>query len=400
MACRIHKDRHLIRFMKTHLYSSVPLSLRLSLVMISTLLLLAASVDVAAQQSPSISVHDAVVVEGNSGTTQATFVVALSGATSQSVSCSFATSNGTATAGVDYLATSGALTFAPGEVEKSVVVLVNGDTVDETQETFFLDISNVQNATVSSSRGTGFIVDDDGPTISINDVSVTEGDSGTKAATFTLTLSGPSVEAIAVRAITTPATATASSDYNSINLVVIFQPGTVTRTFDVEIIGDTNLESNETFFVNLSDSFSTTIADGEGVCTIVDDDTVLMLEESGPAPQQAAAFESLLFTRDPFRVKSVADWLNLPPGQNTLVLIFAQNLRLNQGETASDVIVNLVDGNNQSFDVPAADVRAIPNVDLTQLLFRLPDALAPGTCKLTIQAHGQASNMGTLRITP
>ena len=397
---RVHIARIVIRFMTTHVYSSVPLPLRISLVMISMLLLFATSVDVAAQQSPSISVRDAVVVEGNSGTTQATFVVALSGPTSQSVSFSFATSNGTATAGSDYIATSGALTFAPGEVEKPVVVLVNGDTVDETQETFFLDISNVQNATVSSSRGNGFIVDDDGPTISINDVSVTEGNSGTKAATFTLTLSGPSVEAIAVRAITTPGTATASSDYNSINLVVIFQPGTVTRTFDVEIIGDTNLESNETFFVNLSDSFATTIADGEGVCTILDDDTLLMLEESGPAPQQAAAFESLLFTRDPFRVKSIVDWFNLPPGQNTLVMIFAQNLRLNQGETASDVIVNLVDGNNQSFDVPAADVRAVPNVDLTQVLFRLPDALAPGTCKVTIKAHGQTSNMGTIRITP
>jgi hypothetical protein len=125
-----------------------------------------------------------------------------------------------------------------------------------------------------------------------------------------------------------------------------------------------------------------------------------MPEESGPAPQQAAALESVLFTRDPFRVKSIVDWANLPPGQNTIVMIFARNLRLNQGETASDVIVNLVDGNNQSFDVPATDVRPLPNTDLSQVLFRLPDALAPGTCKVTIKAHGQTSNMGTIRITP
>lgn len=399
-ACRINKDGILIRPMTTAIYSSGQLPLRISLVMISTLLLLVTSVHVAAQQSPSISVRDVAVVEGNSGTTQATFVVALSAPTSQSVSASFATSNGTATASSDYNATSGALTFAPGEVEKPVVVLIKGDTVDEAQETYFLDISNVQNATVSSSRGTGFIVDDDGPTISINDVSVTEGNSGTKAATFTLTLSGPSVEAIAVRAITRAGTATASSDYNSINLVVIFQPGTVTRTIDLGIIGDTNLELNETFFVDLTESFATTIADGEGKCTIVDDDTLLMLEEIGPAPQQAAAFDSLLFTRDPFPVKSIVNWLNLPPGQNTRVMIFVQNLRLNQGETAADVIVNLVDGNNQSFNVPAADVRAVPNVDLTQVLFRLPDALAPGTCKVTVKAHGGTSNMGTIRITP
>ena len=366
--------------------------------MISSLVLLATSVDVAAQ-TPSITVRDAVVAEGNSGTTQATFAIALSGASAQSVSLSFATANGTATAGSDYVATSGTVTFAPGELEKPVVVLVNGDTVDEAQETFFLDISNVQNATVSQGRGTGFILDDDGPTIAINNASVLEGNTGTKAATFTLTLSGPSVEAIAVRAITAAGTATATTDFTSVNQVVVFQPGTVTRTLDVAIVGDTNLEADETFSVNLSEPFGTTIADGQGAGTILDDDFLLALEESGPAPQQAVAFESLLFTRDPFRVESAVDWFNLPAGQNTIVMIFAQNLRLNQGETAANVIVNLVDGGNHNFDVPATDVRAVPNVGFTQVLFRLPDTLAPGTCKVTIKAHGQSSNMGTIRIT-
>jgi len=366
--------------------------------MISALLLLATSIDVAAQQTPSISVREVVVVEGNAGTTQATFVVALSGAASQTVTFSYATANGTATAGSDYVAASGNGSFAPGETEKPVVVLVNGDTVDETQETFFLDISNVQNATVGSSRGNGFINDDDGPTISINDVSVTEGNSGTKAATFTLTLSGPSVESIAVRAVTSPGTATASTDYNSLNLVVIFNPGTVTRTLDVTILGDTVLEQNETFSVTLTETFGTTASDGVGTGTILDDDTLLVLEESGPAAQQASAIDSLLFTRDAFHVDRTAGWFNFPAGQDTLVMIFAQNLRLNQGETSANVVVNLVDANNQNFDVPAADVRAVSNVDLTQVIFKLPDTLAPGTCKVTIKAHGQSSNMGTIRI--
>jgi hypothetical protein len=168
----------------------------------------------------------------------------------------------------------------------------------------------------------------------------------------------------------------------------------------VDVVGDTALEANETFFVNLSDPFGTTIADGEGAGTILDDDILLALETSGPAPQQAAAIDSLLFIRDPFKVKTATPWLGLPPDQNTVVMIFAQNLRLNQGETAANVIVNLVDGNNQSFDVPAANVRAVPNVDLTQVTFRLPNTLAPGTCKVTIKAHGQTSNMGTIRIAP
>ena len=374
--------------------------------MIFPLLLLATSVDVAAQQ-PSISVHDAVVSEGNSGTTQATFVVELSAPApaSPAVSFSYATSSapdGTATAGTDYVVipTTGPITFAAGETQKQVVVQVKGDTVDEQQEFFYLDISNVQNATVSSSRGKGFIVDDDGPTISVNDVSVTEGNSGTKNATFTLTLSGPSVEPIAVRVETAAGTATASSDYNSINVVVLFQPGEVTHTVDVQIIGDSNLELNETFFVNITEAFATTIADGQGVGTILDDDTLLVLEQSGPTAQQAAAVESLLFTRDAFKVEGIALWFNLPPGQNTFVMIFAQNLRLNPGETAPNIVVNLVDGNGQTFNVPATDVRPVQNADLTQVLFRLPDTLAPGTCNVTITAHGQTSNTGTIRITP
>ena len=331
--------------------------MRFGLMMIAAFLLLAASVNAAAQ-TPSITVHDALVTEGNAGTTQATFSVTLSGAASQTVTCNFATADGTATAGSDYVATSGALSFAPGEVEKSVVVLVNGDTVDETQETFFLDISNVQNATVNTSRGTGFIVDDDGPTISINDVSIIEGNVGTKTATFTLTLSAASVEAIAVRCTTANGTATAGTDYNSINTVVIFQPGVVTRTVDVVVIGDTTMEPDETFSVNLSEPFGTTIADGTGVGTILDDDFLLALEDSGPAAQEAAAVDSLFLTRDPFKVQNFASSFFLPPGQNTVVMIFAQNLRLNPGETAANVVVNLVDANNQPFNVPATDVRA------------------------------------------
>lgn len=381
--------------MITHTSFTALCPARIRLVIIFMLLLLAPNV---AAQQPTISVQDVTVLEGNSGTTQATFVVALSAASAQTVSCSFATANSTAIAGSDYVATSGALTFTPGQTEKQVVVLVNGDTVDEAQEVFFLDISNVQNATVNTSRGNGFIVDDDGPTISINDIKVTEGNTGLKTATFTLTLSGPSVEGIAIRAITAAGTATAGTDYNSSNVVVVFQPGTVTRTLDISIIGDTNLEPDETFSVNLTEPFGTTIADGTGECTILDDDTLLVLEQSGPTPQQAGAIESLLFTRDPFKVKRAVEWFNLPSGQNTFVILFAQNLRLNQGETVADVVVHLVDANNQNFDVPATNVLAVPNTDLTQVVFRLPDALATGTCTVSIKAHGQTSNSGTIRI--
>jgi hypothetical protein len=71
---------------------------------------------------------------------------------------------------------------------------------------------------------------------------------------------------------------------------------------------------------------------------------------------------------------------------------------LAQGEDPSVVIVNLVDANNQIHDVPAESVRLVPDTDFIQVVFRLPNALAAGTCTVTIKAHGQTSNAGTLRI--
>jgi Calx-beta domain len=350
---------------------------------------------------PTVDVNDPFIgAEGNSGPTPVLFFVRLSNPTTQTVTLNFATLDDSATAGSDYTAVSGSLTFAPGETDKTVAVIINGDTVDETPERFFLDISNVQNASIGKGRGNGIIFDDDGPTISINDVSITEGNSGTSLATFTLTLSAASVEGISVRAITAPGTATAFSDYNSINANLTIPAGTVTRTFNITIIGDTNLEPDETFFVNLSSPFNATIADNQGIGTIVDDDGLrLILEESASDPQQAAAFDSLLLVRDPFRVRSLANWwLSLLADQNTRVTLFASNLQLNQGEPASAVTVNLVDGNNQSFDVPAEDVRAVAGVGFTQVVFRLPDNLAPGVCKVAIKANGQTSNSGNIRI--
>ena len=73
--------------------------------------------------APSLSINDVTVTEGNAGTVSATFNVTLSAAATGTVTVSFATANGTATAGCDYVANSGTLTFNPGETVKTVTVL-------------------------------------------------------------------------------------------------------------------------------------------------------------------------------------------------------------------------------------------------------------------------------------
>jgi hypothetical protein len=124
----------------------------------------------------------------------------------------------------------------------------------------------------------------------------------------------------------------------------------------------------------------------------------IMLEESGPAVQQAAALDSILFLRDPFLVVNTSDLFSLAADPNTKVLIFVTNLQLTPGETASAVVVNLIDSANKAYNIAAQDVQSVPNQTFSQVSFRLPNGLPVGTCQIKITAHGQVSNTATLRI--
>lgn len=101
-------------------------------------------------------------VEGHAGTSSFVFTVALSAASASPVTVNYSTRNGTALAGSDYVATSGNLTFAPGELTKTITVLVNGDTVQEDIEVFFVDLSGASGAALGDPEGLGRIFDDDG----------------------------------------------------------------------------------------------------------------------------------------------------------------------------------------------------------------------------------------------
>jgi hypothetical protein len=124
----------------------------------------------------------------------------------------------------------------------------------------------------------------------------------------------------------------------------------------------------------------------------------LLLDVSGPAADQAAALDSILFVRDPFLVINSANLFNAGFDPNTRVLIFVTNLQLLAGEPASSVVVNLIDSNNQTHNIPAQDVRSVPNSAFTQVTFRLPDSLPAGTCQIKVMTLSQVSNTATIRI--
>ena len=222
---------------------------------------------------PSLSINDATVVEGNTGTVSATYTVTLNTVSGRSVTVDYATANGSAVAPADYQAANGTLTFTPGQTTRQLTVLVNGDLLDEINETYLVNLSNPANATISDSQGAGTITDDDAlPALSVNDVAVIEGDTGNENARFTVTLDAASGRNVSVDFATADGTAQAPGDYQARTGTLTFAPGETSKMVNVQVKGDVIDESNETYFLNLSNSTNATISDGQGIGTILDDD--------------------------------------------------------------------------------------------------------------------------------
>ena len=235
--------------------------------------------------TPAIAITDGFAVEGDSGTTPMTFDLTLSVPTSQAVTVTWATDDGAATiADNDYVGASGTVVFAPGETAKTVTVAVKGDIKKEGLETFVVNfaLGAPVNATLPlpDTQAVGSIADDDpDPQISISDKQVVEGSSsGPTPAAFLVTLSNPSSAIVTVDFNAAPGTATIGSvspaDLNPAGGTLTFNPGVVELPVTVNVLHDTNVEANETFFVNLSSPLpaGVTILKGTGNGVILNDD--------------------------------------------------------------------------------------------------------------------------------
>ena len=157
----------------------------------------------------ALSVSDVSASEGGT----ATFTVSMLEASPQTVTVNYATADGTAVAGVDYTATSGTLTFAPGQTSQTVTVALLQDSLDEADETFLLRLSGAVNALITDADGQATILDDDPePGLTIGDASVAEGHS-VRDLELTVALSAPSGREVSVRYATADGTAKAGTDY-------------------------------------------------------------------------------------------------------------------------------------------------------------------------------------------
>jgi uncharacterized delta-60 repeat protein len=176
----------------------------------------------------------------------------------------------------DFTPASGMLTFANGETSKTFTITVTNDDLYEGDETLNLFLGSagggglLGNPTVATLT---ILNDDAPPSISIDDVTVTEGDSGTKQAVFTVTRTGATGRFLFFNARTADGTAVGGEDYVPLVQQFSISPSATTVTVPVTIYGDTLVEPDKSFVLNLSSPVDATIARGQGVVTIKDNDT-------------------------------------------------------------------------------------------------------------------------------
>src|SRR6185312_6173304 len=191
-------------------------------------------------------------------------------------SVDYTSANGTAIAPQDYTSVSGTLNFAPGEIVKEVSVTLINDNITEDFENFNFNLSNVTgNAVLGTPATSSVIIFDDDPTpvISINDVTVAEGNSAISSAVFTVNLDHPSALTITVNYASANGSATAGSDYQAVSGILTFNPGEMSKPIPVNINGDLLPEVNENFFINLSSPVNATLNDAQGIGSVTDDES-------------------------------------------------------------------------------------------------------------------------------
>ncbi len=224
--------------------------------------------------SRALSIDDAEAAEGAG---EILFVVTLDGPSAAEVTVGYATADPAgsldpvAAAGIDYESASGTLTFAPGEVSRTIRVPIVDDDLDEPDETFALVLSDPRGATLRRGSALGVIRDDDEPpALSVADAA---GDEDVGALEFEVTLSAPSGIEVSAAYATKDGTAESGGDYAAATGTLVFAPGEVSRTIRVAILDDALHEADEeTFELTLARLVNATADDVSATGTIRDND--------------------------------------------------------------------------------------------------------------------------------
>lgn len=223
---------------------------------------------------PTLTMSTPEVVEGTGGPNEMVFTFELDKPASGGESFRFFTEDaqGSALPVEDHEPMLEFPDFGPGDTELTVGIPIVTDDVPEANEHILVQMDHPMGLTIVDGSGTGVILDDDIPTLTIDDVTAAEGTGGPTGFHFTVALSEPSTVDVYVSATPTAGSAMAATDWQGLPQLVQFAPGETSHDVVVSVVGDGTPEADETFTVELSDADYATIADGTGLGTIVNDD--------------------------------------------------------------------------------------------------------------------------------
>ena len=241
------------------------------------------------------------------------------------------------------------------------------------------------------------------PQLRINDVTLTEGDDplgGLASEKVQITLSASSANTVTVTLSTQPGTAQSNVDFVAGSTVVSFQPGQTLQLVDVFTKGDTAVEGDEQFFLNLSNPVNATIADGQAVATIIDDDALILLTQ--PSSQRAAGLDSVNFTKETL---PIVNSVNFSSDGRTRIIVFAVGWK---GSPVTDATAEDPQGNIFHLTPEFIDKLPVGGTPkafswLSQVVLKLPDPnLIPGPedLKIRISSGGQTSNFVLVSVKP
>ena len=327
---------------------------------------------------PEVSIGDAEGAEGEA----VAFEVTLGEASGREVTVAFGTSDGTATGGEDYQTVAGILTFAPGDLARTVSVDLKLDGKDEPDETFTVTLSSASNATLGTAAGTGTIEDaDEPPTLSVDAASGVEG----STAGFSVILDAASDFEVEVDYATSDGTAVVGEDYEAASGTLTFAPGEKARTVSVPLSDDVEDEPAETFLLRLSMRNATGAVAVVVTGTIVDNDDPPAFSVAGGAGAEGDAVEfSVTLAGSSSRSATVS----YATSDGTAVAVddyvaASGTLTFAPGESGRTVSVSLVDDDrdeptetfamtlsspmNATMDTATADGTVVDNDGATQL---------------------------------
>ena len=303
--------------------------------------------------NPSIQIADVSITEGG----QAVVVLTLSGKSYLPITVDFATSDGDAVAGVDYTAKSGTVTFSPGTTSQTITFDTLSDLLDENDETFDVILSNATNSVIGDGTGVVTILDNDPlPSLTVADAGpLVEGDSGSQTMTFIVTLGQASGRTVTVNYSTVAGTASdADGDYQPVSGTLTFAAGTTQQSVTVQIDGDVRNEADETFTLHLANAVNATLADADGLGTIVND--------------------------DPLPALSIGDVTFDPEGNSGL------------GSTSLTVTLSAVSGQTVTVDYQSLNGSATAGADYTAVSGTLTFLPGETSKQIAIDIHGDLLN--------